>query len=378
MLLGVHTEEPAPTVARLLSDLKPDGQSIRVAPFEDVAALTSALADGSLDLALLEGTQGDTSGIALVADLYPSVLHVLYQGDQTPDTVGDLLRDSRVWAGSPGGIGHRLVQAVAADFGLGTDQYELLDDPWSEGEPEVYFIFGGILAPESLSRLQQFRLFSLGDPNALRKGSVAEGVSLRYPQLQPFIVPAQLYPSLGKEAALTLSTSTLLVVRDTLDADIVYELAQGVADSSPRIAATYPLAGLPRMSQEDGAARELSLHEGARRYRDRDLPGFLERYTEALGIAVTLLLATGSLVLGWRRHRQQQRKDRLDGYYKKMLALRKSLVEGRLLGVDMVREIRATQAEVMELVIEERIDADSALQVFLSLSNQLLLEADAS
>lgn len=375
LLLGMHTEEPAPTVARLLAELEPEGHSIQLMPFGDVAALTAALTVGSIDLALLEGTQGDTSGIGLVADLYPSVLHVLYRGDETPASIGELLRDSRVWAGSPGGIGHRLVQAVAADFGLEPDQYQLLNDPWSEGEPEVYFIFGGILAPDSLSRLQEFRLFSLGDPGNLRRGSVAEGVSLRYPQLQPFTLPAQLYPALGKEAALTLSISTLLAARDTLDEDIVYELARELAHISPRIAATYPLAGLPRMSQEEGAARELMLHEGARRYRDRDLPGFVERYAEVLGVVATLFVAVGSLVLAWRRHRQQQRKDRLDSYYEAMLALRDSLVDGRRQGADVAGQVRATQAEVMGLVIDERIDANGALQAFLSLSNQLLLEA---
>ena len=39
-------------------------------------------------------------------------------------------------------------------------------------------------------------------------------------------------------------------------------------------------------------------------------------------------------------------------------------------------ETRATQANVLELVIEERIDANGALLAFLSLSNQILAEAD--
>ncbi len=44
-------------------------------------------------------------------------------------------------------------------------------------------------------------------------------------------------------------------------------------------------------------------------------------------------------------------------------------------GLLTATEVRATQAEVMALVVEERIDADGALMAFLSLSNQILMEA---
>jgi TRAP-type uncharacterized transport system substrate-binding protein len=359
----------------LLSSLSVDGQEIRVHAFDNVATLTQALNSGAIDLALMEGNEGDGGGLMLVAELYPSVLHILYRADNVPATVRELLQGHKVWAGAPGGIGHRLARALAADFGLEGDEFQLLDDPWSQ-EPDVYFIFGGILAADALSRLGQFRLFSLGDPATLMRGSVAEGVSLRYPQLQPFILPAQLYPTLADQAALTLSVSTLLVANQAVDEDMVYDLAMKVSHLAPRIAALYPLAGLSRPGPADDGPRMLPLHPGARRYRDRDLPGFIERYAEVLGMSATLFIACGSLLLAWRRHRQQLRKDRLDTYYQQLLSLRGEM---EVAGVDTrasARQVRATQAEVMALVIEERIDADGALLAFLALSNQLLAEAD--
>jgi hypothetical protein len=375
LVLGVHTEEPAPTVAELLSTLNVDGQQIRVQAFEDVAALTGALNSGAIDLALVEGNEGEGVGLTLVAELYPSVLHILHRADTVPATVRELLQGRKVWAGAPGGMGHRLARALAADFAVVGNEFQLLDDPWSL-EPDVYFIFGGILTADALSRLGRFRLFSLGDPATLMRGSVAEGVSLRYPQLQPFILPAQLYPTLADRAALTLSASTLLVANPAVDEDVVYDLAMKVAHLAPRIAALYPLAGLSRPGPADGGAQMLPLHPGARRYRDRDLPGFIERYAEVLGMSGTLVIACGSLLLAWRRHRRQLRKDRLDTYYQRLLSLRGDMEEK---GVDAgapARQVRATQAEVMELVIQERIDADGSLLAFLALSNQLLAEAE--
>lgn len=377
LVLGVHTEEPAPTVADLLSTIKADHQSISVRPFDSVAALTQALNTGEVDLALLEGNRAERGELALVAELYPSVLHILYRADSVPATVRELLQGRKIWAGAPGGIGHRLVQALAADFALAEHEFELLEDPWSK-EPDVYFIFGGILAADALSRLEQFSLFSLGDPAKLMRGSVAEGVSLRYPQLQPFILPAQLYPTLAGEAALTLSVSTLLVARQAVGEDEVYDLAVQVAQLAPRIASLYPLAGLTRPGPVDAGARMLPLHPGARRYRDRDLPGFLERYAEVLGMSGTLIIACGSLFIAWRRHRQQLRKDRLDTYYQQLLSLRGEIVQSGADSRACASKVRATQAEVMALVIEERIDADGALLAFLTLSNQLLAEADQS
>lgn len=375
LVLGVHTEEPAPTIAQLLAEIQADGQEITVRAFDDVASLGEELAAGAIDLALLEGIGSNTRDVMLVADLYPSVLHILYRGDQTPATVAELLDGRTIWAGAPGGIGHRLVQSLAEDFGLPPDRIHLLDDPWSQ-DPDVYFMFGGILDADALSRLPGFRLFSLGAAATLTHGSVAEGVSLRYPQLRPFVLPAQLYPALNDDAALTLSISTLLVAREGLDESVVYHLATEIAQIAPQIAARYPLAGLPRMSQQDTASRELALHPGARRYRDRDLPGFVERNVDVLGLWGTVIITIGSGLLAWRRHRQQSRKDRLDTHYQKLLLLRAGLNGGGGDSQLAAQAIRASQAEVMALVIEERIDADGALVAFLTLSNQLLAEAE--
>lgn len=373
LLLGVHSGEPAPTIAQLLAELQPSGETIKVVAFEDVSELTRSLAGGQVDLALLEGTGEDSGEMALVAELYPSVLHILYRNSLPAANLGELLRGRKVWAGSPGGIGHRLVASLALDFGLSPEDYQLLEDPWSI-EPDAYFIFGGILTAEAIARLDGFQLFSLGDPANLMRGSVAEGVSLRYPQLRPFILPAQLYPAMSQRAALTLSISTLLVARQDLDTELVYEIARGVEQQAPRIAASYPLAGLPRPPEASDDIGMLPLHEGARRYRDRELPGFLVRYAEVLGLSATLIVAAGSLLLAWRRHREKQRKDRLDTYYQKLLQQRVRLADNP---VAAGAGIRATQAEVMQLVIEERIDADGALLAFLSLSNRLLTEADS-
>lgn len=376
VVLGVHTEEPAATIGALIAQAEPNGASIRLQTLPSATELWRALDAGRIDLALVEETGELDAAAAMVADIYPGVLHILHSAAQGPENLGDLLRSGPIWAGAPGGIGYRVAQSLAQDFGLAADELKLLDDPWAV-TPQVYFMFGGILAPQAIARLTGFKLYSLDDPLSLMHGSVAEGVALRYPNLRPFTLPAQLYPALGETATLTLSVATGLVARAGLDEDIVYELAAAVDAMRPQIAALYPLAGLPQLTDTVRQASAMPLHPGARHYRDRDMPGFIERYSQVMGMAATVIIATVSLLMAWRRHRKQQRKDKLDTYYQKLLGYRDTLPESAADRATLAAQVRATQAEVMEAVIAERIDADGALLAFLSLSNQVLVEAQS-
>lgn len=377
LILGIHTDEPAPSIGALIANAKSDDYTLRIQPFASVDRLREELAAGRIDLALIEETRGEEAGVAVIADIYPGVLHILYNGETTPANLGDLLRLGPIWAGASGSIGHTVARALAGDFGVAAHELNLLEDAWTV-EPQVYFIFGGILANDALSRLSDFRLYSLDDPASLMHGSVAEGIALRYPNLRPFILPAQLYPALGDRPALTLSVSTLLVAHEALDEQLAFEISAIVQAILPRIAAIYPLADLPQFSSGAQQARALPLHPGVQRYRDRDLPGFFERNSEFLGFSATLVLTTVSAFIAWRRHRKQSRKDKLDTYYQKLLTYRSALNELDTNRQSIAAQTRDTQAEVMGLVIDERIDANGALLAFLSLSNQILAEANVA
>ncbi|MEM8561883.1 MAG: hypothetical protein AAGF57_06590 [Pseudomonadota bacterium] len=374
LLLGTHTDEPAPTIGALLVDNPPEGFTITLRPFANVGELRSALADGSIDLALLEETGDNEANAALITELYPSVLHVLTRGDQTSNDIGEVLRDKPIWGGAPGSIGHRVARALARDFGIPTENLNLLKDAWTV-EPDVYFIFGGLLAPDALSRLDGFALYSFDSPNRLMHGSVVEGIALRYPNLRPFTLPAQLYPELSAEPALTLSVSNLLVAGSTIDDETAYALAANVETLKGQLAALYPMAGMPQLAAGAHHARAMPLQPGVQRFRDRDLPGFFERNAEILGMMATVFLAVGSALIAWRRQRRQARKDKLDTYYSKLLTYRTALIEGTDTPFSVAQQARATQSDVLKLVIDERIDANGALLAFLSLSNQILTEA---
>lgn len=372
LTLGVPADEPAPTVAAVLAGLEPGGEAIRLVAYDDASRLSDDLRDGYLDLALLEAPGAPVPGISAVADLYPSVLHVMHRQDTAPTDLADVLDGAAVWAGLPGGPGWRLGNELAAERTL-RKAPEWLADPWSR-DPEVYFIFGGLLAPDARSRLPGFQLWSFDDPLRMGHGSVVEGIVLRHPQLRPFVLPAALYPELGVEPALTLAVSTLLVARDAIEESRIYALAAEVERAGPSIAAVYPMAGLTQAYGGDAAVQSLGLHAGAQRYRDRYLPTFLERYAEVLALLATLSVAAVSGVFALRSRRRQARKDRLDVYYSQILALRPPPDAPLEVRHEARSALYALQAEVFDLVVAERIEADSSLVAFLVLSNRVLQE----
>ncbi|MEP1593119.1 MAG: TAXI family TRAP transporter solute-binding subunit, partial [Halieaceae bacterium] len=189
---------------------------------------------------------------------------------------------------------------------------------------------------------------------------------------------AQLYPTLGHGPSLTVAVKTLLVAREDLDQNLVYQLAMATDRMKPEIASAYPLAGVETLGKSRSAARALPWHPGARRYIDRELPSLIEQYAEFVGATVTMTIAVVSLLVAVYRRRRQARKDRLDTYYQQLLTCRTALRDSGANTAAIETTLYELQEEVFELLIAERIDADSALLAFLSLSNQLLIEAKSA
>ncbi len=120
------------------------------------------------------------------------------------------------------------------------------------------------------------------------------------------------------------------------------------------------------------------LHAGTRSYLNRDEPGFVERYVEVLALIFTVVISllSGAYVL--YRHRLQVRKDRVDVYCSQLLEIRRDMA-----GTNAHTALRSyhqrafdVQHEVLNLLIDERVAADTSLMVFLGLSNQIINELD--
>ncbi len=378
LTIGWSTVEPAGEISKTIAQELADEFIIEEKPFASAAELSEAVANGEVDLAILEEPPQAQADLFVLRAMFPSVLHVLAKPDlgarnEGVNSISDLVRGRSVFAGRPGGAGYSLVQLlIELNIFPPVDEFNLLESIF-DAEADILVVFGGILSQANLQRLQSYRLISLGNVNEYGRGSWAEGVALRSPNIQPFIIPEGLYPGLGDDATLSLSVRSLLVTHAGLSDQTAYNLLMRIDELMAQIRSIYPLAGRQQANSE-AISFNLATHPGAIRYEQREAPGFLERYAETLAFIVTLLLALSSLLLALIRMRKQARKDRIDVYFEEIMKLREEIhtVENKS---GVTEKIVALQHKVTTLVSDERIAADNAFIGFLELSNQVLEES---
>lgn len=379
LVVSYSIEEPAPSVADALKrQLALSNIPVELTPKDDPEKVVTAVLGGEADLGILEEPFTRVVGLTTIVPLYPSILHVLYRQERSADSFPELVRGQQVYAGPVGGTGWRLLGQLADDYQLASDDFTILPDPWLI-EPDVYFIVGGLLTRDWLAKVGNYRMFSFGEAGQLGYGTQAEGLALKNPNIRPFILPESLYGALNPSPVLTLATRTVLIGRDDLNPDLAYLIARELIENAHEIAAEYHLVMSELQDHFDPALLALPLHRGARLYLNKDEPGFLERYAEVVGVGLTILAALGSAVLAMVRMNKARRKDRIDVFYRRVLAIRHDLddVEKNINYNKLSDKLKAIQDEVFQLLIAERLNVDESLTLFLDLSNRVLGEITA-
>jgi DNA-binding transcriptional LysR family regulator len=96
LTLGVHTEDPAHSIASLLAQASPTGTHITITAFNSAAEIERQLRSGELDLAVIEEPAENWPTVAVISDLYPSVLHLLYKPATEPISIYQILAESKI------------------------------------------------------------------------------------------------------------------------------------------------------------------------------------------------------------------------------------------------------------------------------------------
>lgn len=376
LVLAVSVEEPAPAVGETVKSTLEAGNfalSIETAP--DLAEVITGVQDRTIDLAIIEEPDRPIPGIVTLAPLYPSVLHILHKRGDAIEDFDALIRDAKIYAGPPGGAAQQLLAQLASDFGVTESDYVLLDNPWAI-VPDVYFVFGGLLSPDSTAQLSDYTLFSFASEGDYPGATVADGIALRHHHLQPFVLPKSIYGHFSDRAVLTLSIRSVLIASAAMDSELAHDIAYALFMNAQEISQPYPL--VTRELKTDFSATNLMipLHQGTQRFLNRDGPSFVERNAEVIALYFTFALTALSGLVALYRHRLQIRKDRVDEYMVKLLTIRTAMQENDSNVGDCRERVVSVQSEVINLLVDERITADASLLSFLMQSNQLLGELD--
>ena len=373
---GHASTEPSSSFVSVLSQ----GEAIEVQNFASVEVLTTAVRSGEIDFAILEQPSMHIEGLSIVASVFPSVLHILVKKDlhdcSTTVPISNLLADKTIYAGSVGSTGYSLLgQLGESEWLPPMSELALLPDPFGS-QPDIYFQFGGLLPIDAVRRLDHYCLASVGQASEIGRGSWADGIGFRFPHLNPFVLPAGVYPRLNDEPVLTLAVSSLLVTSTGTDEEVAYDMAQRVEAEVNRLNEIYPLAEGSIHSDLMDQRFVLPIHPGAARFSLRNAPTLLERYAETGALILTALIGLSSASFAIYRLRRQTKKDRIDAFLKVLLEHREVIRNESSQKTQVAIQVRDLQNKVTKLVIEERIHADSAYVAFLNLSNQILSECE--
>ena len=375
-----QTQQPHALITQHLAESLSPYFSVSIEPRENVNQIIASVLSRETDFAIIEQPPQSVAELTTVTPLFPSVLHVLVRRElhncEEQKNLSELLTLGKIWAGPPGSTGYTLLDNLAGQGWLpDMGQLTMLETPFGV-QPDVWLDFGGIYNADALSRLNDYCLASLGAIEQFGQGSWAEGISYRFPHLSAFVLPAGLYPNLSVKPVVTLAVTSLLVTHASQPDELVHDVLQHVIESGNSLQSIYPLTSAVLSNEAATQPSTLALHPGALRFAQRDAPSFLERYAEVLAFTTTALVALASLFAAVYRIRQQAKKDRLDEYFAQVMKLRDLHRQGDLEAPQLYAQVSDLQDGVTRLVVQERIEADSAYVAFLTFSNQVLFESE--
>ena len=334
-------------------------------------ANVDSILNGSADLTIIENHTPVDSGITSILPFYPQILHILYKSEAEITDFRKLVEGKKVFIGVEGSGTYRFMMDLFKFFEVDITQVEITDNPFDH---EVYCAFGDLIHNDNLVGLEDFSLFSFDEVSQQGKGSIADAICLKYPQLKTFIIPKNTYGQLTLNPVLTIAVDAVLVARSDLSSESIYQLTKALFQSHLEFNAISPLIYLNFTESFDYNKLNFPFHNGARMYLEKDQPGFFERYAEIIGVIFSLILALIYGVISFSKWRNQNKKDRIDVFYKRVIDIKngipriRSSREAKL----KILELRRQENKAFGLLIDEKLGANESFRIYMDLNKETL------
>jgi len=338
-----------------------------------------SLKNGAIDFFITDNNGSYNKNLSAVAPLFPEILHILHKKDYDPKSLKELFEGKKVYAGKIGSSEYKLCQKLISDFGLNakTIKFSPMLDIFKS---DVIILFTDLVKMEEIRDLKDYKFYSLDDPDHHGNGTIADAISIRNPGLTPFIIPKSTYANYNPEATLTLMSESILICRTDMDEHIVYEVLKLIKENKQLFYNISPLMHLGFSNDFEKTSAVYPLHRGTINYLGRSKPSFLERHSNLLSIIVSLLLAMISGVFTWRNYNNHRKKDNIDVYYQKLENIRQQIP--RAIKVEEIEgweeEIRSLESETINMVIEEKLNANESYIVYMNMISVIREELKAA
>lgn len=356
------------------------GRSVEILETDGSLENARLLREGQADLAIIQGGAVSSRKFAVIAPLYPEVVHVLTRSDSSIRTLDDL-KGARVACGPPESGMRTSAGKILTHYGI-LESIEAPTHQYFEHLQDEAGVDAAIVTTGFMNRDLQ-KMMAEGDYQLLPLRG-AQAIATKDPFFTVAKIPRGLYregPSVPPDDVPTVATTALLVtsadaserlVEETLDA--IY--TEGLGLDFPTLIAR----------QEALTRSPVPLHPLARRFfNPPDQIGRFATLMEALaGFKELTVAGAAGLYLLWKRRktrrdrqlaeRVQEDKDRLDVYLEKTLEIERAQMEvsdaaelGRLL--DQVTRIKL---EALTKFTHEELRSDQTFSIFLLQCSNLI------
>jgi TRAP-type uncharacterized transport system substrate-binding protein len=350
--------------------------NIRIGATEASPGLSSleALMTERADLTVVENSTPFRAGVRAILPVFESILHLLVRSNLQSSEQGFPLAGKSVHVVNNSIAGNTLLDAISKRQGLSEDDFQRTAE-LQPGVTDVIIYFGPINPGNPQWYHEGYEFFSLESRQAQRYSPSQEGISFLVSQMKPMTIPAGTYHVPGNEWPVhTVSVDALLVTRKTEPEAAIYELTKTLIEQKPRFVAVAPSLFSGINESFDPLALNFPLHSGARRYLQRDEPSFLERYAETINMLVYLLFLLLTGFIAAARWRAQRKKDRIDTFYTRVLAIRRSAADSN--PQQLWQELRALEEEAFDSLIREKLAADESFRIFTNLLTRTQAELE--
>ena len=328
----------------------------------------SAINSRAVDLATIESNTPAYATINLVADLFPDyfflIARALPQRQPFPEAIRTIedIRGRRIAIPEAATVGNLSFWSAIDHYKLPPESFRTF--AWPRERTFEGIITGKVDAIFLLSSLRDPFLLSLIEEAGIRNINLrfipltqAEAMVLKRPYLEPVKIVKGAFDGqvpLPREDVITPSLQRLLVAHAETDEDLVHELVHTIFENRLDLLIRMSLTSAIRDPRTENTAA-LPIHEGARRYYDRDQPTFLQENAEPMALMITIAAMIGSALLALRRNIANRAKNRGDDYNHQLLRI----AHGAR-ATDDPAELEVLKQELIELLdaVVEALDKD--------------------
>jgi hypothetical protein len=348
-----------------------------VAGLNGAEAVLDALGNGAIELAVIENSASyRRPELRTVAPLYPSVLHIAVRPAQATRPFRDLLDGATVFAGAEDSPARRLLSLITSIYEASGVTFSYVDG--LDSDPDVVVVFAPI-SPRRAPMLDGYVLFSMGLPDQVGAGSMADALVLVTPLLRPFIIPMATYGDMTPTAVVTVAIDTLIVTHRATSNVMVYDVLQTLHSLGPRLNSEHPGLLLDRLEDFETSSLTFPVHAGALAFRARNAPDFFERAAGLIDAVTAIAAVLMTALLALVRYVRARRKSRIDDLYARVLDIRGASTEvsdedGR---ARAIAELRSLRDEAFRLLMREKLRPDESFRILLTLIEDVRVELDA-